>query len=136
MSAVRKAKRSRTPKRSGHPARTHETRSYKRRQYFKPTAEEQEIRAKLRTLLREGDEDGLVAGPLLVAAEHAARMLASAHQLDGDEHQQALAQWVYGVCGELLNGFHPETPPAVSIANLPGYSEWRDRSKERASESA
>jgi hypothetical protein len=64
---------------------------------------------------RAPEGDGLIAGPLAVAARYAAPQLVAQHGLDPDEHTEAVAHWLIGTLGEIIHGFDPAA-----------YLRWRE----------
>jgi hypothetical protein len=111
----------------GHPARL--SRRRKREQqherFKQPDATEARVQ-ELNRLMRDEIAhapygDGLVTGPLTVAAKHVAPQLQAAHGLDGDEHEAALVQWLVGNLGQVIAAFDPAA-----------YLGWRDTCRERA----
>jgi hypothetical protein len=70
----------------------------------------QELNRLMRKAIQEAPEgDGLITGPLTVAARYGAAMLVEHHGLDADEHAEAIAHWLTGTWGEAIHGFDPST---------------------------
>lgn len=113
-------------KRQGHPARL--TRADKRQRFWQPDASEanvQTINRLMRDELRTAHpDDGLILGPLRVAARYAAPQLASSCGL-AVEHEGALTAYLVGAWGEMLHDFDRDA-----------YLAWRAGSAERIREHA
>lgn len=58
--------------------------------------------------------DGLITGPLTVAAEYAAERLCEVHDLDADEHVAAITHWLVPHMAEPVRDF-----------DLDAYKAWR-----------
>lgn len=111
----------------GHPARVVEKRR-QARVWKQPDATEkkvQEAERNMRRALKEGrEDDGLLIGPLTVAADAIVGQLQEIHGLEGDEHRTAIRNYLIGAWGELALAF----PEHVDIR---GYHEWREQSRQR-----
>jgi hypothetical protein len=114
----------------GHPARKsrHQKRGEVRERYTQPDATEktvQEANAAMRRNIHESSpEEGLVAGPLMVAAEHLAVQIQEEFDLDGEEHRAMITHYLRGAWGEVAHAF-PEN------VDIPGYYDWRKKSRRR-----
>jgi hypothetical protein len=86
----------------------------------------QTLNRRMRQIISETPpEDGLVVGPLTIAAEHLVAQLQTTHGLSGEEHEAAILAYLVGCWGELAHAF-PEQP------EIPGYLAWRSRCAEQA----
>lgn len=107
----------------GHPSRL--TRADKRAKRKNPDEEEkliQRLSAHMRFELKQAPkDDGVVAGPLAVAAHYAAEELTKCHELEGEDHLAAVERWLLGHFGDVIRQFDPDV-----------YLQWRDDCRRRA----
>lgn len=126
----RGARRKTARKRRRHPAKMKRLQEL---EHLQPDATEQVVQAtnrRMRQAMQDGElEDGLVKGPLTVAAEHMVHQLMRIHGFEGEEDEAAITAYLEGIWGELAHAF-PEKP------DVPSYPEWRERSHKHALEAA
>ncbi len=124
MQTVSKSK----SKQQGHPARKprHVRRQEQKQRFLQPDATEQavqELNRRMRAHIHEAQPgDGLVVGPLKIAAEHLVSQLQAEHNLPGEDQKAMIVAYLVGAWGEIAHAF-PEIPA------LPSYGEWRERSR-------
>jgi hypothetical protein len=108
----------------GRPTRREQRRKDQAHRYQQPDYTErlaQELNALMRQAIHDAPEgDGLITGPLTVAARYASRHIVAEFSLDAGEHEKALEVWLVGLLGETIH-----------TADLADYSEWRDESLRR-----
>jgi hypothetical protein len=113
-------------KRQGHPARLDrkQRRALAQERYLQPDATErvvQDLNHRLREELRERPpEDGVVSGPLAVAAHYAVPTLLADFDLD-QSHTGTFGEWLTVKFGDVLRD-----------PDIDGYLTWREDCRERA----